>query len=87
MSDTPSQIQRAVEIKTRHEESLMQHPGVVGVGVGMRQKGGQPTDEVSIVIMVEKKHPLDQLDPKDVLPREIEGIPVDVLETGEIRAD
>jgi hypothetical protein len=35
---------------------------------------------------VKKKVPLSQLDAKDVIPREIEGVMIDVKEVGEIRA-
>lgn len=61
-------------------------PGVVGVGVGLRQKSGQLTDDVAIVVMVRNKLALNKLSPGEVLPRELDGIPVDVQETGEIRA-
>jgi hypothetical protein len=37
-------------------------------------------------VMVEKKVPLSELDAKDVIPPEIEGVMVDVKEVGEIRA-
>ena len=71
-------------IKTRYEDALLSLPGVVGVGVGMRQRGGQWTDEVCIVVSVQNKRPEDVLDPTEIVPREIEGVPVDVLEVGEL---
>lgn len=71
-------------IKTRYEDALLSLPGVVGVGVGMRQRGGQWTDEVCIVVSVQNKRSEDVLDPTEILPREIEGVPVDVLEVGEV---
>jgi hypothetical protein len=52
--------------------------------VGMRQRGGQWTDEVCIVVSVQNKRPEDVLDPTEIVPREIEGVPVDVLEVGEL---
>ena len=59
---------------------------VVGVGVGFQQIGGKQTKDIALVVMVSKKLPLESLAQRDILPRQIEGIPVDVQEVGEIRA-
>jgi hypothetical protein len=79
-------VQQAIAVKARHEARLMQKANVVGVGVGFREEGGKLTDQVALVINVIRKLPEDQLAPEDVIPAEIEGVPVDVHETGEIRA-
>ena len=52
----------------------------------MRQRGGKPTDDVAVVVMVKAKVPPSQLAPEDIIPAQIEGVPVDVQEVGEIRA-
>jgi hypothetical protein len=80
------QLERAREVKNRYEGELMARPDVVGVGVGMRQRGGETTDEVCIVVMVKEKHPLSALDAERVLPAVLDGVPVDVQAVGEIRA-
>ena len=79
-------VQHATEVKRRHEKELMRKPNVVGVGIGFRQRGGTPTQDVCIVVSVKTKLPLSQLKPDDRLPASIEGVPIDVIETGEIRA-
>jgi hypothetical protein len=79
-------IQRAMEVKARHEASLLAKANVVGVGVGFREQGGTLTDEVALVVNVTRKLPVTQLSPQDVIPDNIEGIPVDVRETGIIWA-
>jgi hypothetical protein len=79
-------IQLAMDVKNRHEEELMARPGVIGVGVGFRDQGGAQSSEVAIVVLVEKKRPPSELAPDQLLPHELEGIPVDVLETGSIEA-
>jgi hypothetical protein len=79
-------VQQAIAVKARHEARLMQKANVVGVGVGFREEGGKLTDEVALVVNVIRKLPEDQLAPEDLIPTEIEGVPVDVHETGEIRA-
>jgi hypothetical protein len=41
---------------------------------------------VCIVVSVREKLPPDQLAPKDVIPTELDGVPVDVQATGVFRA-
>ena len=79
-------VQRATEVKRRHEKELMRKLNVVAVGVGLRQRGGAPTQEVCIVVSVKKKLHASQLRLIDRIPPSIEGVPIDVVETGEIRA-
>jgi hypothetical protein len=57
-----------------------------GVGVGFKEQGGQKTNDVAVVVMVSQKLPPGQLDPADLIPPSIDGVPVDVKEVGEIRA-
>jgi hypothetical protein len=73
-------------IKERYREQLMSFPNVVGVGVGYRHAGGQRTGDIAVVVMVDRKIPLAQLDQREVIPSEIEGVPVDVKEVGRIEA-
>jgi hypothetical protein len=79
-------IQHAQEVKRRHEAELLSKPNVVAVGVGYRTRGGQRTAEVCIVVSVTHKVPASQLKQAEALPASIEGIPIDVVETGVIRA-
>ncbi len=79
-------IEQALKIKARYEKKLMKLANVVGVGVGLRSKDNQFTDEVALVVNVSNKKPLTDLAPQDVIPDEIEGIPVDVQEVGQIKA-
>ena len=84
MSDKTTQ--RAVEVKRRYEQELRRKANVVAVGVGNCTRGGVLTKEVCIVVSVKNKVPLSELKPKDVIPAEIENVPVDVVETGVFRA-
>ncbi len=79
-------IQRAQDVKRRHEAELLRKPNVVAVGVGFRTRSGQPTDEVCIVVSVKTKVPAAQLKRGELLPTSIDGVPIDVVETGIIRA-
>jgi hypothetical protein len=79
-------MEKAQAVKVAHEADLMSKANVVGVGVGYRQRGGRQTDQVGLIVMVEKKLPKSQLSAKDLVPQEIEGVPVDVQEVGQVRA-
>ena len=84
MGDQEETIERIQAVKAAHEAELMAKANVVGVGIGFRQQQQTRTDEVVLVVMVEKKVPLSQLKPEDVIPSQIEGVPVDVQESGRI---
>ena len=80
----PSEELRIAEVRARHEAELLRYPNVVGLSEGIRTKQGRPTGERCLVVYVERKIPRAQLDPRHVLPTEIEGIPVDVVEVGRV---
>jgi len=80
------ELNRLRAVKTAYEADLMRKIHVVGVGIGLRQIEGKPTGEPAIVVSVVQKVPPSQLDPGDVIPRELEGIPVDVQAVGALRA-
>ena len=78
-----AQIQRATAIQEKYAAQLMKIPGVVGVAVGFATKNGLPTDDVALIVMVQQKMPAAQIiDTNLVVPRELEGVRVDVQETG-----
>lgn len=79
-------VQHALEVKRRYETELLRKPNVVAVGVGLRTHGGRPTSEVSIVVSVTHKVPAAALKRGEALPAMLEDVPVDVVETGVIRA-
>jgi hypothetical protein len=78
--------QKALAVKQAYEHELLSKPNVVGVGVGFRQVAGQTTGNVAVVVMVRQKLPDTFLSPDERIPSQIEGVPVDVQEVGEIRA-
>ncbi|RMG79410.1 MAG: hypothetical protein D6712_19720 [Chloroflexi bacterium] len=84
--DREEALARATEVQARYADMLMGKKHVVGVGVGLRKRGGELTQEIALVVMVEKKLPEDELDPEDLLPKELDGVPIDVQETGTIEA-
>jgi hypothetical protein len=74
------------EVKRLYEEQLMNMSNVVATGIGYKIAGDTLTDEVSIVVSVSKKLPLAQLTEAAIVPKAIEGMKTDVIETGPIVA-
>jgi hypothetical protein len=85
MSDQEA-IARAQIVKARHEQELMSKRNVVGVGIGFRRQAGQDTEVVCIIVSVRQKLPPSKLALRDVIPSVLDGVPVDVQETGSFRA-
>lgn len=81
----------ATEIELRRvlkdqQARLLALPNVVGVGIGKKRVGNKTTDELSLVVMVEHKLPLTALAAESVVPKQIGGIPTDVVEVGKVRS-
>ena len=75
-----------LKTKEKYEAQLLSYPNVVGVAVGLRQKEGEYTEEKCIVVYVKKKIDSDYLKPAEIIPRKLDGVLVDVQESGEFRA-
>jgi hypothetical protein len=79
-------IEKAQAVKDAYSAFLMSKPNVVGVGLGLHKTEGQRTGQVGLVVMVSRKVPKEMLAPEDVIPEQIDGVPVDVREVGEMSA-
>ncbi|MGD1996590.1 MAG: hypothetical protein PVH62_07435 [Anaerolineae bacterium] len=79
------ELNRLKAVKAAYEMELLQKANVVGVGIGTQRRAGQLTGEPSIVVSVTRKVPRNLLDPGDVIPPELDGVPVDVQEVGILR--
>ena len=78
--------ERLSEVQAQYVDELMAQANVVGVGIGLAKDNDEFTDELAIVVMVEKKLPIEELAEEDIIPSELEGFRVDVQETGPIQA-
>jgi len=72
--------------KVAHENAIFARANVVGVAVGNKMIHGQDTNERCIVVFVERKRPEEELRHRDVVPKEIDGVLTDVVETGRFTA-
>jgi hypothetical protein len=84
--DEISPYEKASQVRQVYQDMLLAKPHVIGLGIGYRKISGQMTDTIALIVMVDKKVPANQLQPDDRIPRELEGVPVDVQEVGQVRA-
>ncbi|GAB4370743.1 MAG: hypothetical protein Kow0042_13130 [Calditrichia bacterium] len=83
MSATIESIRQTL---SSQKKSLFQKANVVAVGIGYKTVQGTKTDSLSIICSVKAKQSPADLSAEDLIPADVEGIPTDVLETGEIAA-
>ena len=63
----------------RHQAALLKRPGVVGVGLGLMVKNGKRTRDVGLRVLVRS--------PDVALPEEMEGVPIQAVVVGNVRAN
>jgi hypothetical protein len=67
-------VASATAVRDRHEDELMSIPGAVGTGIGAADQPGQP----AIVVYIKKM----TLEAQAAAPKEVEGMPVKLIENG-----
>ncbi|HSO27924.1 MAG TPA: hypothetical protein VLS48_07615 [Anaerolineales bacterium] len=85
-ADPAAAFERVQAVKRAYADRLMQMPNVVGLGIGYRMSQGVRTDQIALIVLVRAKQPLSTLETEEILPRELEGVPVDVQEVSNLRA-
>lgn len=86
MSSQDERMARATEVQAKYTDELMRKAHVQGTAIGLAKVGGKYTDQIALVVLVDKKVPLSQLDAKDIIPKQLDGVPVDVQEVGFLQA-
>jgi hypothetical protein len=76
-----SDLDRIREVKTQAKQRLFALPGVHCVAVGPKKTAGKITGQNAILVYVTEKKPLGALEPAEVIPSEIDGVKVDVIES------
>jgi hypothetical protein len=79
-------LEEVRRVKAEYEAELMRKLGVAGVAIGYKQINGRKTNQLCIICYVVKKKRTGQLEERDVIPEEIDGVPVDVIESGQLQA-
>ena len=80
MTDNRS-LEWARQVSREHARELMAKANVVGVGVGETESGA-----VTLVVMLSRKLPRSELAEIDLVPKEIDGLPVQLRVVGELSA-
>ncbi|MFX1273588.1 MAG: hypothetical protein ACFFBP_11465 [Promethearchaeota archaeon] len=78
-------IEKITKIKKKHEKELLKKSGVMGVSVGYKYIDGKKTEELCIVCYVKEKKTEERLNKKDIIPKLIEGIKTDIVQSGDIK--
>ncbi len=81
-----SALKEARPIYHRVLPNFLERQNVVACGLGYKISHGRPTQDLSLVVSVTRKLPPEHLTAQDLIPQTVEGLPTDVIETGEIRA-
>ncbi|MBN1640968.1 MAG: hypothetical protein JXA09_07010 [Anaerolineae bacterium] len=84
--DENTERDRILAVKAKYEEQLLRKRNVIGVGVGLRQRNGEWTDELVLTVLVRRKRPWHVLRARDRIPDQLDGVPVDVQEVGNLAA-
>jgi len=84
--DEKTPYEKARQVRLAYRDMLLAKPHVIGLGIGYRKLAGEMTDTIALIVMVDKKVPASQLRPGDQIPRELDGVPIDVQEVGQVRA-
>lgn len=71
-------------ILEKYEQELMGFKGVHYVDVGYKFIKGEQTDKLAIRVHVHEKKPESALEPSEMIRRDIEGIPTDVIQSNPV---
>lgn len=79
-------LARIAAVQDKYSDSLLSCPNILGLGIGYRKRGQVPSEELCLVVLVRRKLPPEQLNGAELLPRELDGVPLEVFECGDIAA-
>lgn len=79
-------LDRVRTTKQQNLRHLITRRNVVGVGVGFKETSEGLTEDVAVVVNVAQKVPKAQLAESDKVPRDLDGVKTDVVETGRFLA-
>jgi hypothetical protein len=78
---TQADQERLLRVMRRHRKRLKQFPNVRSVDIGYEFSDRRSTGRLAIRVHVNTKQPDAELKPSERLPEEIEGIPLDVIQS------
>jgi hypothetical protein len=78
------QTARIMEVQDKHEQELLVLENVVGVAPSLKVTAGKPIKTWSLTVLVDKKVAKTKVAKDETVPAEIDGVPTDVVEVGEL---
>jgi hypothetical protein len=76
----PEEITQANALLESVRDEWLRRPGVTAVDLGFKWSQGEMTPQIAVRVHVRRKKPLAELSADELFPREVNGVPVDVLE-------
>lgn len=73
-------------IKKSQEFGFLKKANVNAVSIGYKKVQGKETPQLCIVVGVSKKLPENQLCQNDIITKSLDGVPIDIVELGNIKA-
>ena len=73
------QQEKLLAVYEKVKEQLKGYPNVVKIGIGIKEKDGQLTEEGCIKIIVKEKKKESDLGISDIIPKEVEGVQTDII--------
>jgi hypothetical protein len=73
-----------LESLKKAKTKLARYKGIRDVSVGYKFQDGKMTDELSIIVYVFSKYNETDIEEGQILPKEIEGLPLDVIESNPV---
>lgn len=64
------------------QERILSLPGINGLHIGRKTVAGVKTDDIAIVVHVDKKIPVAQLEPAHIIEPIVDGVKTDIIENG-----
>ena len=86
-SNNSAIFQLIFKIQAFIQEEMLKKSHVVGVAAGYKETDGVLTGEPSLVVLVDEKRPLSEIDDADRVPKAVEGVKTDVYVVGKLRAN
>ena len=74
------EMTHAEAVLAQVQEDWLQREGVTAVDLGYKWSEGEMTGKLAIRVHLSHKKSLDELSEADIFPKEVDGVPVDVIE-------
>lgn len=81
----PDELVDIANVQEAHAAELLDRPNVNAVAIGKKLVRGEETDETAVKVYVETKLDRALLSDDDLVPDQIDGMPLDVVEAGAIQ--